>query len=143
MLHNLFITNDKIGVQFIANSTRNEFANNVLVGVTIADGAVASNPSALLMLVDDTVGENVYRSNLYVSGRLEGREPDANELREDEFVAEWFKNFPAALNDDPNDFTPTAGAPFLAKGKLSPAAPLDRNGKAREGKVDLGPIEID
>ena len=33
----------------------------------------------MLMEVDDTVGENVYRSNLYVSGRIEGRSPNAQE----------------------------------------------------------------
>ncbi len=36
---------------------------------------VTANPSALLMEVDDTVGKNVYRSNFYVSGKIEGRTP--------------------------------------------------------------------
>ncbi len=32
------------------------------------------------MEVDGTVGENVYRSNLYVSGKLEGRTPNGTEI---------------------------------------------------------------
>ena len=73
ILHNLFITTGRHGVQFKNNSTRNEFANNVLLGVRMNGGDVTANPSALLMEVDDTVGENIYRANLYVSGKLEGR----------------------------------------------------------------------
>ena len=81
VVHNLFITTDRHGVQFINNSTRNEFVNNVLLGVQISGGQATANPSALLMEVDNTVGANVYRSNLYVSGRLEGRTPNAQEIR--------------------------------------------------------------
>ena len=32
ILHNLFITTGRHGVQFVNNSTRNEFANNVILG---------------------------------------------------------------------------------------------------------------
>ena len=46
------------------------------------------------------------------------------------------------MNHDPNDLTPTAEAPFLGMGTLSTDAPADRNGITREGKVDLGPIEV-
>ena len=79
ILHNLFITTGRHGVKFENNSTRNEFANNVILGVRIDGGTVTANPSALLMEVDDTVGENIYRSNLYVSGKLEGRTPNGEE----------------------------------------------------------------
>ncbi len=54
ILHNLFITTAKHGVKFEANSTRNEFANNVLLGVQTEGGKVTANPKALLMEVDDT-----------------------------------------------------------------------------------------
>ena len=54
----------------------------------------------------------------------------------------WFAKFPAALNHDPNDFRPTAGRPFSGRARSSPVAPTDRNGTARTGQVDLGPIEV-
>ena len=79
IVHNLFITTARHGVKFENNSTRNEFVNNVLLGVRINGGTVTANPSALLMEVDDTVRENVYRSNLYVSGQVEGRQPNSQE----------------------------------------------------------------
>jgi len=142
ILHNLFVTTAKHGVKFEANSTRNEFANNLLLGVQTDGGKVTANPKALLMEVDDTAGDNVYRANIYVSGHLEGREPGAEETAREDFSMGWFANFPAALNHDPNGFTPTAEAPFLGLGTLSADAPADRNGTARNGKVDLGPIEL-
>ena len=142
ILHNLFITNGRHGVKFEANSTRNEFVNNVVLGVKIDGGKTLANPSALLMDVDDTVGENTYRSNLYSPGILEGRKVNESEIAVDDFSASWFTSFPTTLNHDPRDFTPRAGAPFLNKGEVSNAASWDRNGAARSGKVDLGPIEI-
>lgn len=142
ILHNLFVTTAKHGVKFENNSTRNEFANNVLLGVKLEGGSAAANPSALLMEVDGTAGDNVYRGNLYVSGKLEGREPDGEETAQQEFSSSWFANFPTALNHDPNDYKPTSEAPFLGKGTLSPDAATDRNGVARSGKVGLGPIEV-
>ena len=81
IVHNLFITTGRHAVQFINNSTRNEFANNVIVGVRVDGGNVTANPSALLMEVDGTVSANVYRSNLYISGRIEGRSPNARRRR--------------------------------------------------------------
>ena len=142
IVHNLFITTERHGVQFSNTSTRNEFANNVLLGVRISGGKAAANPSALLMEVDNTAGGNVYRSNLYVSGRIEGRRPNAEEIVRAGFSPLWYTRFPVALNHNPNDFRPTAGAPFLAKGVLSPYARRDRNNVVRSGKVDLGPIEV-
>jgi len=142
IINNLFVTTDRPAVQFINNSTRNQFANNVILGVQIGDGKVMANPSAVLMEVDDTVGENVYRANLYVSGTVEGRSPDAEETTLADFSSSWFANFPADVNHDPNDFTPTAEAPFLGIGRLAGDAPSDRNGSRRPDEVDLGPIEL-
>jgi hypothetical protein len=142
ILHNLFITTAKHGVKFEVNSTRNEFANNVILGVEVAGTKVTANPKALLLEVDETVGDNVYRGNLYVSGHMEGREPGDEETAREDFSSSWFENFPTALNEGLSGFKPTAEAPFLAAGTLSPDAPSDRNGAARSGKVDLGPIEV-
>jgi hypothetical protein len=143
ILNNLFITgNNRHAVQFSINSTGNEFANNVILGVKIEGGNVTANPAALLMEVDDTVAENVYRDNLYVSGTMEGREPNGEETALDDFSPSWFRKFPTgAAHNDPNDFTPTAEAPFLGTGSLSPDAPVDRNGTLRADPADLGPIE--
>jgi hypothetical protein len=142
IVHNLFITTARHAVKFENHSTRNEFANNVIVGVSVAGGAVNANPSALLMEVDGTVGGNVYRSNFYAAGRLEGRAPNAQETARADFSAGWFAKFPSARNRNPNEFAPTPNAPFLGRGALSPYAPSDRNGAARSGAVDLGPIEV-
>ena len=145
ILNNLFITaNNRLAVQFKSNSTGNEFANNLILGVKIEGGTVTANPEALLMEVDDTVAENVYRDNLYVSGKMEGREPADNETAREDFLPSWFRKFPTgAVRNDPNGFTPTAEAPFLGKGSLSPDAATDRNGTPRAEKVDLGPIEVE
>ncbi len=142
ILHNLFITTAKHGVKFEVNSTRNLFANNVLLGVSTEGGKAVANPKALLMEVDDTVGDNVYRDNLYVSGYVEGREPGAGEQAREDFSPTWFQSFPTGLNHNPNDYTPTAGAPLLGIGKLFTDAPIDRNGTPRSIAPDLGPIEM-
>ena len=84
----------------------------------------------------------MYRSNLYVSGRIEGRTPNGDETALASFSPAWFAKFPAALSHDPNDFKPTAEAPYLGKGALLPGAPSDRYGAVRTGRVDLGPIEV-
>jgi hypothetical protein len=140
IVHNLFVTTARHGVKFELHSTRNEFANNVIVGVRVNGGTVTANPQALLMEVDGTVDANVYRENLYVSGKMEGRTPNAQETAQADFSSDWFRNFPTVMNHDPNDFTPAAGAPFRGMGTLSQFAPSDRNGTVRSGKVDLGPI---
>ena len=141
ILHNLFITTDRHGVQFVNNSTRNTFANNVVVGIQVQDGEIVANPLALLMGVDGTDTENIYRSNFYVAGQIQGREPNDEETFSPAFSASWFADFPAAPSHDPNAFTPTAAAPFVGIGSLSPDAPSDRNGVARPETPALGPIE--
>lgn len=142
VLHNLFITTDRQAVQFINDSTRNTFVNNVLLGIELNGGTATANPSALLMEVDPSVAANVYRGNLYVSGRLDGRTPNAQEFVRADFSTAWYRRFPVTVNHNPNDFTPTATAPFLEKGDFSSLAPRDLNGRRRSGKVDLGPIEV-
>jgi hypothetical protein len=141
IINNLFITTDRHGVQFIENSTRNAFVNNVLLGIKVSGGTVTANPSATLMEVDGTVGANTYDSNLYVSGTIDGRSPNAQEFVRAGFSPGWYRRFPIAVNHAANDFTPTATAPFLAKGPLSAYARRDRNGTVRSAPVDLGPIE--
>ncbi len=44
ILHNLFITTGRQAVQFINYSTRNEFANNVILGVEVAGNNVTGKP---------------------------------------------------------------------------------------------------
>lgn len=141
ILHNLFITTQRHAVQFVAHSTRNEFANNVILGVRINGGAVSANPSALLMEVDGTVGENIYRRNLYVSGRLEGRTPDNDETARADFSPAWFSRFPTALNREPGDYKPLPGSPFIGAAAGSADAPADRYGVSRPDRPALGPIE--
>jgi hypothetical protein len=141
ILHNLFITTQRHAVKFENHSTRNEFANNVILGVRLNGNAVSANPSALLMEVDATAAENIYRSNLYVSGKLEGRQPNAEETARADFSPAWFAKFPTALNRDPNDFKPVAGAPLLGGGARSSDAPSDRYGVPRPDRSALGPIE--
>ena len=140
VLHNLFITTQRHGVKFESGSTRNEFANNVVVGATLDGGNAAANPRALLMEVDDTVSDNIYRDNLYISGHLDGREPGPEETAREDFDPAWFAAFPTALNHDPDAFTPSSNSPALGKGKLSADAPADRNGTPWSDPADLGPI---
>jgi len=141
--HNLFITTERPAVQFNTNSTRNTFVNNVLVGIAVDGREVTENPTAVLMEVDDTGEENVFRSNFYISGTLEGRSPGDEEAVREDFSPTWFKRFPSSLNHDPDDLSPTSEAPFVGIGAHFDAAPADRNGKARADEVDLGPIEIE
>lgn len=142
IVHNLFVTTGRHALQFIRHSTRNAFANNVLLGVRIGGGAVSANPSAVLMEVDNTVGGNEYRSNMYVSGRLEGRTPAAGEAARPDFSPSWYTQFPTAVDRGPDGFAPAGAAPFLNAGAFSPYAPVDRRGTSRSDRVDLGPVEI-
>ena len=141
IMHNLFITTGGHGVKFEKSSTRNEFSNNVLIGVRTDGGKLLPNPSALLMEVDGTAGENLYRSNLYSSGMIKGRSAGEQERVSDDYAPGWFKTFSLETNQDPKNFTPADGAPLLGAGALLPDAPLDRDGTARTDPVDLGPIE--
>lgn len=142
VVHNLFITTERHGVKFENHSTRNLFANNLVVGVRIAGGKAAGNPQALLMEVDEAAAAgNTYRGNVYLSGTFEGRQPNGDETVRPDFSASWFRRFPTALRHQADDLTPTAKAPFLGLGTPLPEAPTDRNGKARAERVDPGPIQ--
>ena len=46
ILHNLFLTRERQGVQFINGSTRNAFVNNLLIGLGTDGGQAAANPKA-------------------------------------------------------------------------------------------------
>ncbi len=141
VLHNLFIsTNNRHAVQFVAHSTENVFAQNVLLGVTLG-GSVAGNANALLMEVDDTVLANVYTRNAYVSGRLEGRVPGADELRSVPLDAAWFAGFPTSLQHLLTGFAPDSGAPWIQAGQVLSDSPADMHGETRKTPTALGPIE--
>ena len=141
IVNNLFITTGRHGVQFQNNSTANEFINNVILGVRMNGSNVTANPSAMLMEVDNTVGGNVYRSNLYVSGKFEGRKPSAQETARPDFSQGWYTKFPTALSDRPDGFKPVPGAPFAGLGSPSPFAPSDRDGAQRAQRAYGGPYE--
>lgn len=114
----------------------------MVLGVQVKGGEIEANPSALLMEIDGIDTENIYRSNFYVAGQIDGREVNDEEAFSSDFSASWFADFPVVLSHDPNAFTPTAEAPFVGMGTLSPAAPSDRNGIARHEAPALGPVEL-
>lgn len=141
IVHNLFVTTERHAVQFKNHSTRNLFANNLVVGVRIAGGTASANPRALLMEVDAAAAGNSYRGNVYLSGTLEGRRPNGEEMARPDFSAAWFRAFPTTRKHAADDLSPTAKAPYLGFGTLLPEAPTDRNGAARAERVDPGPIQ--
>jgi len=148
--HNLFITqaNGDHAVQFIVNSTGNQFKNNVVVAVTISGTTISANPQGLLLDTDSTtVQANTFEHNAWISGYFDSEDssapyaPNANELRLTTFQASWFGAFPTGVGHDPAAFAPTATAPWLDLGNLLPEVPTDRDGAARHAPVDLGPFE--
>ncbi|MCA0433300.1 MAG: DUF1565 domain-containing protein [Proteobacteria bacterium] len=141
ILHNLFLSSGKHAVQFINNSSRNIFKNNVLLGVTINSGTAAKEPRALLMEVDDTAKESVFGSNFYGAGYLEGRSPNSSEIEMPEFSAEWFAAFPASVTGNVNGYIPTSKSPYLDAGALLMDAVQDWNATPRTTPADLGPFE--
>ena len=141
ILHNLFLSSGKHAVQFINNSSRNIFKNNVLLGVTINSGTAAKEPKALLMEVDDTAKESVFGANFYGAGYLEGRSPNSSEIEIPEFSAEWFAAFPTSVNGNVNGYIPTPKSPYLDAGALLMDAVQDWNGTPRTTPADLGPFE--
>ncbi len=124
-----------------ASPTANVFAQNVLVGVSLA-GAPLPNPDALLIMVDDSVGGNQYTRNAYVSGRLEGREPGDGELREDTLDATWFAAFRTGRGQMATGFAPLAGAPWAQTGEVLDDAPADMFGAERSNPTALGPLSL-
>ena len=142
VLHNLFLSSGKHGVQFTANSSRNIFKNNVLLGVTIsADGPVKA-PKALLMEIDEAAKESVFASNFYGAGYIEGRVPNSSEIEIPDFSVEWFKGFPISAEGDVMGFAPTSKSPYLDRGVPLMDAVQDRNGAPRTTPTELGPLEF-
>ncbi len=134
ILHNLFVATvaNRQMVQFVENSTRNRVENNVFVGV---------GGTRLAMEVDGTVTENQYVKNAYIAASLSGRTAAAGELTIPSFDQGIFAAFPAGASNDPAAWKPSATAPFLAQGALSPNVTFDRDGAARTAPTDLGPYE--
>jgi hypothetical protein len=148
--HNLFITQtaNRQAVQFINNSTGNQFKNNVVVAVSISGSTVSANANAPLLDTDSTtVQANTFEHNAWISGSFESEDtspaytPNSTELRETTFQASWFAAFPVAVGHDPAVFAPSATAPWLGQGNLLPEVPTDRAGTPRQAPVDLGPYE--
>jgi hypothetical protein len=135
ILHNLIVTSGRSGVQFVNGSTRNLFANNILAGT-------AGSGNALLMEVDGTAGANTYRGNVYIAGRIEGREPGEGEMVLEELAPGWFKSLPGSVEDGADGFLPTPEAPFLGRAEALADAPADRTGAVRSGNVEPGPFEV-
>ncbi len=73
---------------------------------------------------------------------MEGRTPGRGKTAIENFSPGWFKAFGPGTHDA-NDFTPTKASPYFGKGEVLEDAPADRNGVARDGAVDLGPIELE
>lgn len=143
ILHNLFITtNKRHAVKFSTNASRNIFAGNLVLGVSIEGGKVGANPGALLMETDETSGDNTAQGNVYLGGGIfEGREPGAGETVVKDFQPTWFAAFPKTSAEAFSGFTPQAGAPFLDKSKRSADVPVDMMGVVRKDPSDAGPIE--
>ena len=148
--HNLFITqtSGRQAVQFINNSTGNQFKNNVVVAVSISGSTVSANAGAPLLDTDSTtVQANTFEHNAWISGSFASEDssppyaPTATELRLTTFDAAWFAAFPTALARDVAGFAPSATAPWLDQGNLLPEVPADRAGSTRHAPVDLGPFE--
>jgi hypothetical protein len=148
VLHNLFVTSvaSRQAVQFVADSTGNQFKNNVVVAVTIAGGTVSANATGQLLSTDaTTLSSNTFEHNAWISGGFGSEDasgpysPNATELRLTTVSAAWFTAFPTSLGHDPAAFKPSLTAPWLALGNLLPDAPTDRDGRARGSPADLGP----
>jgi hypothetical protein len=142
ILHNLFITTDRHAAQFANSSTRNLFANNLVLGVQLNKNQARGNADALVIEVDEASRNNEYRGNVYVAGKMEGHEPTSEETVEESFSPGWFAKFPSAMSHTPGDYTPTSEAPFAGKATRFDDAPKDRNGQERGDATTPGPIEL-
>lgn len=145
VVHNLFVTSaaNRQAVQFVVDSTGNTFANNVLAAVSISGGAVMGAGSGLLMEVDTTTATaNTFTQNVYITGSLDGRTPNATEQVLTTLDAAWFADFPVMLTRDANTFRPSAAAPWLGQASRLSQATTDRDGTARTMATDPGPWEI-
>jgi len=141
ILHNLFLSQDQHGVQFSNNSTRNIFKNNVLLGVAVSGGNAAKVPKALLMEIDEAGKDNLFASNFYGDGYIEGRNPNSSEMEVPDFSMDWFTAFPVSVDGGVAGFAPRSTSPYLDGGMLLMDAVQDMNGSPRTTPVDLGPFE--
>jgi hypothetical protein len=140
VLHNLFVTtNGSHALQFINSSTGNTVSQNLLVGASL-DGGPGANDDALLLEVDDTVGENTWTRNAYISGRIDGHDPVDGELRETDLDAGWFAGFPIDLQHGVGGFVPVEQAPWSSAGELLADSPGDMLGARRSDPTALGPL---
>ena len=104
IIHNLFATTGGHAVKFEKGSTRNEFANNVLVGVSADGGKLLANPKALLMEVDASASGNTYRANLYSAGQISGRTLGEAETQRDDYAPGWFEVFSVGPDSSCREF---------------------------------------
>jgi hypothetical protein len=148
--HNLLITQTSgdHAIQFVVNSTGNQFKNNVVVAVSISGTTVSANAKGLLLDTDSTtVQANTFEHNAWISGYFDTEDssapyaPNASELRLTNFDPAWFAAFPTTVGRDPAAFAPSATAPWLDQGNLLADVPTDRAGTARHAPTDLGPFE--
>jgi hypothetical protein len=148
--HNLFVVqaNDRQAIGVTNSSTGNQFKNNVIVAISISGSTVSANTRGQLLATDTTtVQSNTFEHNAWISGYFGSDDtapaytPNSTELRQTSFQVSWFAAFPTTLGHDPAAFAPTATAPWLDQGNLLSQVPIDRDGTARSGPVDLGPYE--
>lgn len=140
VLHNLFVTtNRQHALQFINSSSDNTVAQNLLLGLSL-DADLRANPEALLLEVDDSVGDNVYTRNAYIGGRIDGRDPGDGEMRESAVEPSWFVGFPLDLQHAVAGFKPVEDAPWAAAGEVLADSPADMLGERRSSPTALGPL---
>ncbi len=144
VVHNLFIGENKRHVlQFIRHSKNNTFQNNVLLGVSRSSTPAVANSSTLLLEQDGTTqGSNTFAGNYFVGGYFENFTPAGSDRHNQDFDPAWFLDFPVGNMTNSDAFKPTDSAPFIKKGALLNAAPLDRTGTPHMNPVDLGPWQV-
>ncbi len=142
--HNLFVgTNERHMLQFIANSDHCDVRNNLFVGMTVNGTKVTKRADAVWMETDGTVANNVYDGNVYIAGKFDGRSgPTAKETVRQDLDPSWFTRLPVGLPSTVDDFRPKPGAPFLERASKLPSVTLDRDGRARSDRTDVGPFEL-
>lgn len=141
--HNLFIGESSSHVlQFNNYSDRNDVRNNIFLGIELSASSAVPNRSVALVEVDtDTISENVFENNYYVSGRFDGHSPSDSDFTNANFDTSWFEDFPLDRMGTIEDYRPTEAAPFLELGQRSEGSPVDASGGTRPDTVDLGPFE--
>lgn len=141
ILHNLFIaTSNRQALQFVVDSDRNLVANNLFLGLNVNGNSASANPNALLLEIDNSVGNNVWIGNTWVSGQLSGRTPNAREIVISTFDPAWFTGFGVTVTTPVGGFHPR-GAPLAGAVPRIPSVPIDFTGAARSDPTASGPFE--